>query len=38
MNSIEIIDGKIGYIKNEVLFENLNLKIQENEFILNLKC
>ena len=33
MNSIEIIDGKIGYIKNEVLFENLNLKIQENEFL-----
>lgn len=33
MNSIEIIDGKIGYTKNEVLFENFNLKIQENEFL-----
>lgn len=33
MNSIEIIDGKIGYTKNAVLFENLNLKIQENEFL-----
>lgn len=33
MNSIEIIDGKIGYTKNEVLFENLNLKIQKKEFL-----
>lgn len=33
MNSIEIIDGKIGYTKNEVLFENFNLKIQKKEFL-----
>lgn len=33
MNSIEIIDGKIGYTKKEVMFENFNLKIQENEFL-----
>ena len=33
MNSIEIIDGKMGYTKNEVLFENFNLKIQKKEFL-----
>lgn len=33
MNSIEIIDGKIGYSKNEILFENFNLKISNNEFL-----
>ena len=33
MNSIEIIDGKIGYTKNEVLFENFHLKIQKKEFL-----
>lgn len=33
MNSIEIIDGKIGYSKDELLFENFNLKIEKNEFL-----
>lgn len=33
MNSIEIIDGKIGYSKDELLFESFNLKIEKNEFL-----
>lgn len=33
MNSIEIIDGKIGYSKDEILFENFDLKITKNEFL-----
>lgn len=33
MNSIEIVDGKIGYSKDEILFENFDLKITKNEFL-----
>lgn len=33
MNSIEIIDGKIGYSKDKLLFESFNLKIEKNEFL-----
>lgn len=33
MNSIEIIDGKIGYSKNEILFANFNLEISDKEFL-----
>lgn len=33
MNSVEIIDGKIGYSKSDLLFENFNLEISDNEFL-----
>lgn len=33
MNRVEIIDGKIGYSKSDLLFENFNLEISDNEFL-----
>lgn len=33
MNRIEIINGKIGYKKNEILFDDFNLSVASNEFL-----
>ncbi len=33
MNSIEIINGRIGYTKNEILFDDFNIKVANSEFL-----